>query len=522
MKLRSLENQYSANGLSTPVIVTDLSDRSSTPPHASCDLEYQQQLNAEVERLSFLLGLTERLQVSTDLREIAQFTLDYLVQTTQCAFGDVKVVRQVNQEPTAFPLVDYISGDFVATYGQPVADEMTIALQQGQPKGEGLFWQVIETGETLFVQDYANHPNAVPALCHPGIGQIGIFPIPASDGTIIGVITLESRNLQQIQHLPQQDLILAACRILGVRIEQAQSQAQLRQQTQQLEQMLQELQSTQLQLVQTEKMSSLGQLVAGVAHEINNPVSFIQGNLPHAEGYIRDLLEVLHLYQQHHPHPVAPVQAAIDDLDLPFIEQDLPRLLSSMRVGTTRIRDIVRSLRNFSRLDETGMKPVDIHEGIENTLMILEHRLRAQSERAAIRVTKEYDDLPLVECYAGQLNQVFMNLLVNAIDAIDLATQNNPNSGLTPAIHITTVALHDRQVQIRIADNGVGIPPEVQPKLFNPFFTTKPVGKGTGMGLSISYQIVTERHHGLLHCRSTPGAGAEFIVEIPIQPQSDR
>lgn len=480
------------------------------------DITSRRRLNAEVERLSFLLGLTERLQSSTDLREIAQFALDYLVQATSCAFGDVKVVRGTEEGAKAFPLVNHISGEFVATYGQPVATEMEAVLRQGQPQGQGLLWQVVATGEPLFAEDYANHPDAVPALRHPGIGQIGVFPIPASDGSIIGVLTLESRNLQRIRSLPQQDLILAACRILGVRIEQAQAQEQLMQQTQQLEQALSELQRAQLQLVQTEKMSSLGQLVAGVAHELNNPVSFIQGNLPYAEQYIQDLLQVLSLYQQQYPEPDAGLQSAIADIELPFIQQDLPRLLNSMRVGSNRIRDIVLSLRNFSRLDESDMKPVDIHEGIDNSLMILEHRLRAQSSRPAIKVIREYGELPLVECYVGQLNQVFMNLLVNAIDALD--DRAAAELDLQPLIRITTAVASHNHVTISVADNGLGIPQEVHPHLFDPFFTTKPVGKGTGMGLSISYQIVTEKHGGSLQCFSNLGEGAEFVIEIPLWP----
>jgi two-component system NtrC family sensor kinase len=483
------------------------------------DMTSQKQLNSEVERLSFLLGLTEQLQTSTNLREIARFALEYLVQTTGCAFGDVKVIRGEGDEAIAYPLINQISGEFVATYGQPVIAEMEAVLTQGQPRGQGIFWQVIDTGAPLSIEDYANHPDAIPALRHPGIGQISMFPIPASNGTILGVLTLEART-QQVQSLPQQDLIMAACRILGSRIEQAQAQEHLQHQKQQLEQMLEELGQAQTQLVQSEKMSSLGQLVAGVAHEINNPVSFIQGNLPYAEQYIQDILHILTLYQQQYPEPGATLEAAIAEVELPFIQQDLLRLLNSMRVGVIRIRDIVQSLRNFSRLDEAAMKPVDIHEGINNSLMILEHRLRAQAERPEIQVIKDYGALPEIECYAGQLNQVFMNLLVNAIDALDEAAETMPD--LKPCIRISTTIVKGDRVAICIADNGFGIPEAIKPKLFNPFFTTKPVGKGTGMGLSISYQIVTQKHQGTLECHSTPGNGTKFVIEIPMQqPMAD-
>lgn len=478
------------------------------------DMTNQRQLNAEVERLSFLLGLTERLQTSTDLYEIARFALEYLVQTTNCAFGDVKVIKSNRDQAVAYPIVNHISGEFVATYGEPAVAEMAAVLKQGQPEGQGLFWQVIRTGEALFVEDYANHPDAIPALRHPGIGQLGIFPIPASDGSIIGVLTLEARNFQRIQSIPQQDLISAACRILGARIEQAQSRERLQQKTQELEQALSELQEMQLQLVQTEKMSSLGQLVAGVAHELNNPVSFIQGNLPYAEQYIEAVLHVLGLYQQHYPQPVAEIQAAIEAVELPYIQQDLLRILNSMRVGSSRIRDIVLSLRTFSRLDEAEMKPVDIHTGIDNSLMILDHRLRAQAERPAVQVIKTYGELPLVACYPGQLNQVFMNLLVNAIDALDEKSWQAEPDADPPTLQICTQVIDDRAM-IQISDNGLGIPEDVQSRLFDPFFTTKPVGKGTGMGLSISYKIV-EKHGGTLSYESIPGKGTVFVIAIPI------
>ncbi|MEH2460224.1 sensor histidine kinase [Nostoc sp.] len=284
-----------------------------------------------------------------------------------------------------------------------------------------------------------------------------------------------------------------------------------------LQQALTQLHSTQQQLVQTEKMSSLGQLVAGVAHEINNPVNFIHGNITYIDSYSQDLLKLVQVYQAHYPNPPQTLQATLDDVDLDFLNEDLPKVLQSMKVGTQRIREIVLSLRNFSRLDESEFKAVELHEGIDNTLLILQHRLKAIPESLAIEVVKYYSQLPLVECYPGQLNQVFMNLLANAIDALEeSAQQTQPGK-----IWISTQVTADNLVQIAIADNGSGIPEKVRSRIFDPFFTTKPIGKGTGLGLSISYKIVIEQHHGKMWCDSTLGEGTKFIIEIPVhQPES--
>ncbi|MGI8503858.1 MAG: PAS domain-containing protein [Hassallia sp.] len=294
------------------------------------------------------------------------------------------------------------------------------------------------------------------------------------------------------------------------------AEIQLKQQAEDLQKTLQELQRTQIQLIQSEKMSGLGQLVAGVAHEINNPVNFIFGNLTYANNYIEDLLSLVQLYEQHYGDPVPEIQELIEDIDLNFLIEDLRKLLKSMKVGAERIREIVLSLRTFSRMDEAEMKEVDIHEGLDSTLMILEHRIKAKPDRIAIEVIKEYGNLPLVECYAGQLNQVFMNILANAIDALEESLLNDSRKSTTPQIRICTELLEGDRVKISIADNGLGIPPAIKPRLFDPFFTTKEIGKGTGMGLSISYQIISDRHGGSLECVSQPGAGAEFVIGIPL------
>ncbi|MEW6495908.1 MAG: ATP-binding protein [Cyanobacteriota bacterium] len=306
-----------------------------------------------------------------------------------------------------------------------------------------------------------------------------------------------------------------------------------------------ELKQAQAQLIQTEKMTSLGAMVAGVAHEINNPVNFIYGNLDYASDYIQDLLSLLRLYQQSYPEPQPAIQQQFEDIDFDFLAEDLPKILSSMKVGANRIREIVLSLRNFSRLDEEGMKRVNLHEGIENTLLLLNNRLQQR-----IQVNKEYGELPLVECCPAQINQVFMNLLCNAIDALEMPTRDREQEtsnrsiqsskwtsigscysykkGCTntkkpqnyqstiPMIRIRTEVSEQNWVVIRISDNGCGIPPAIQNRIFDPFFTTKEPGKGTGLGLTISYQIITQ-HQGTIEVNSLQSQGTEFVIRLPVE-----
>ncbi|NJO41714.1 MAG: response regulator [Cyanobacteria bacterium CRU_2_1] len=294
--------------------------------------------------------------------------------------------------------------------------------------------------------------------------------------------------------------------------------------TAELSQALCNLKESQIQLVQREKMSTLGQLVAGVAHEINNPVGFITGNLRHAEEYIQHLMHLVDLYQQYYPEPVEAVQAAIESIDLVYLREDLPKLLKSMKQGTDRIREISISLRTFSRADSDRKVLFDIHEGIDSTILILKHRLKETEKRPAIQVIKQYGKLPLIECFPGQLNQVFMNLLANAIDALEEFNKGccieeimaHPNQ-----IVIQTVVTDHSHVQIRIRDNGTGMSDDVKSRLFDHLFTTKPVGQGTGLGLSIAHQIVVNKHRGTIEVNTAPGEGTEFIVSLPVVQNSE-
>ena len=300
-------------------------------------------------------------------------------------------------------------------------------------------------------------------------------------------------------------------------LEQSRGLAQSR--ATELEQTLQELHQTQEQLIQQEKMSSLGQMIAGIAHEINNPVTFIHGNLEPANAYIEDLLSLIDLYQKSYPEPSREIVAEHQAIDLPFIKKDIVKILFSMRIGAERIAGIVKSLRTFSRLDESLCKAVNLHDCLDSTLMILAHRLKATDRRPEIEVIKSYSELPLIECYAGQLNQVFMNVLTNAIEALeDKAADMNREvlKEIPLQIRIYTKMPAPHQVLVQIGDNAGGIPVAVQSKIFDPFYTTKPVGKGTGLGLSISYKIITNLHGGQFTCQSMPGQGTDFFIQIPI------
>ncbi|MBE9040472.1 AAA family ATPase [Oscillatoriales cyanobacterium LEGE 11467] len=410
----------------------------------------------------------------------------------------------------------------------------TIALQESIPANQidrlplSVINYVARTHENVVSSDPAtesafatdpyiqlHQPKSI--LCAPIQGQ----------GKLIGLVYLENNITSGAFTDERLDVLMLLCAQAAIALENTrlyhdlqQSEMRERERGSQLKQSLKDLQEAQLKLVQGEKMATLGQLVAGIAHEINNPVGFIAANISHAQGYIEDLKSLLELYQDFYPDPVPEIVDEIDSIDLDFIIEDLPKIIGSMQVGTDRIRQISKSLRTFCRSDTSAKVLVDIHEGIDSTLMILKHRLKANDRRPEIDIIREYGQLPSVNCYAGQLNQVFMNILANAIDAFDEFNQNrtyteikqNPNQ-----IKIKTELndIGDRAV-VRIEDNGNGMPEEVQQKVFEHLFTTKPVGKGTGLGLSISRQIVVEKHRGQLSCYSVPGEGTQFAIEIPL------
>lgn len=393
-----------------------------------------------------------------------------------------------------------------------------------------------------------------------GCKSVLSLPMQTPSGTIGAINCIHSSEARpwtesEIELLKAvQDQLFIAIKQADLYAARGRATEQAQEQAMRLEHTLYELQRTQAQLIQVEKMSSLGQLVAGVAHEINNPVNFIYGNLIYAQEYYQDLLNLVQLYRCAYPHPTQSIKDRIDAIDLDFLITDFAHLQDSMKVGAERIREIVRSLRTFSRLDESESKEVDIHTGIDSTLMILQNRFKGKSGSLGMTLIKEYGDLPLVECYAGQLNQVFMNILTNALDALEeqvsgkkisIAGSDSQIPRPSPTITISTGVLDvdemcswspatgnsptkhrglkasakPSHIFIRIADNGPGMTEKTQQQLFNPFFTTKPVGRGTGLGLAISYQIVVEKHGGKLRCNSSPGQGSEFVVEIPIQQE---
>ncbi|MCG9886914.1 MAG: response regulator [Cyanobacteria bacterium] len=334
-------------------------------------------------------------------------------------------------------------------------------------------------------------------------------------GLRLGAVDYITKPIQHEEVLARMDVHLQLYR-LNRNLEQV-----VMERTAALNGALEDLKNAQVQLVHGEKMSTLGQLVAGIAHEINNPINFIYGNFQPAKDYIEDLLSLVQVFTEEYPTPSDRVQEKMNAIDLEFLREDLPRLLHSMQFGTQRIRDLVLSLRNFSRLDESELKAVDLHEGLESTLLILQNRLKSKTTAREILLNRNYGNLPLVECYPGQLNQVFMNLLSNAIDALEERilphVGNGPEDHQSPEIRIATQMVSRDRVQVMIEDNGPGIAPEVQSKIFDAFFTTKPMNKGTGLGLSISYQIIVDKHGGELRCVSRPGEGTQFVIELPLR-----
>jgi signal transduction histidine kinase len=459
------------------------------------------------EEIDLFQDLSTQITASLDVKEIAQLVIE-------------EAKKSIDSSGGAILLLDENTGSLkiISKYGQISLGEEHLKL------GQGLIGTILQSGSGEIVNNVSADPRFMKISAK--VNSIICVPL-TSKKQLIGAIVLCSETPKTYSTKDWKLLSILALQTAGA-IEKALlyqescTAAQVAQeQAQQLQRTLFELQQAQTQLIQSEKMSSLGNLVAEVAHDMNNPINYVSGNLSYIEDYIQQLLNLLQLYQQNYAQPVAAIQTVLENLDLQFLIEDLKKMLASMNLGVGRMRQLALSLRNFSRLDQVEMKPVDIHEGIDSTLLILQSRLKPKERNLGIQIIKEYGNIPLIEGYANQLNQVFMNLIANAIDALEesmiscqwpIIAEKNSDSLY---IRISTEAIDSNWLKIQIADNGPGIPQNLQKRLFEPFFTTKPSGKGTGLGLSISHQII-EKHGGLLRCLSQPGEGTTFCIEIPV------
>lgn len=465
------------------------------------------------EEIELFQDLSTQISASLDVKEIAGLVIE-------------EAKNSIDSTSGAILWLDDNTGwlEILGEYGQISLWEEPLKL------GQGLVGTILQSGSGEIV----NNVFADPRFTQISAKVSSIICVPlTSKKQVIGAIVMCSETPTTYSTKDWKLLSILALQTAGaiekaLLYEQSCAAAQVAQeQAQQLQRTLFELQQTQTKLIQSEKMSSLGNLVAEVAHDMNNPINYVSGNLSHIQEYTQELLNLLQIYQQYYSQPIPEIQAVLDNLDLEFLIEDLTKTLSSMSLGVGRMRQLAMSLRNFSRLDQVEMKPVDIHEGIDSTLLILQSRLKPKEKNLGIQIIKEYGKIPLIEGYANQLNQVFMNLIANAIDALEesmiscqwpVITEKTTDSF---QIRISTEMVDSNWLKIQIADNGPGIPESLQKRLFEPFFTTKPSGKGTGLGLSISYQII-EKHRGLLRCLSQPGEGTSFCIEIPVMQSTLR
>ena len=471
---------------------------------------------SEALDLATILKASQSLSSEIELEKLLSTLLQVILES---AGADKCALLMPKSERWVIEALSQLEQPAVVLRSLPFDDGQTVPVTLINRVKNTLTLAVIENAvidSTLAADPYMLHHSPKSILCAPILNQ----------GKLIGILYLENsltvgaftRDRLEILHLLMSQVAISlenACLYMELENRVSDRTQALNQKNDQLQRTLKELHRTQAQMVQSEKMSALGQLVAGIAHEINNPINFISGNINYVEQHIQDLLYLLNTYQSHYHHPPESLQTELETVDFNFLKEDLDNILKSMKVGSERIRQIILLLRNFSRLDESEYKAVNLHEGIDNTLMILQHRLNAHAECPAIEIVKQYGDLPLVECYAREMNQVFMNLILNAIDALEDAVLKRKTTE-NPIIRIVTEHTDHNTVIVRFVDNGSGMTPQVQQKIFDPFFTTKPVGSGTGLGLSISYEIVVDKHKGQLTCDSIPNKGTELIIEIPI------
>ncbi|MGK7926055.1 MAG: AAA family ATPase, partial [Spirulina sp.] len=391
------------------------------------------------------------------------------------------------------------------TRSLPIAPESTLPMRLIQYVQHTLEPVAIDEAQTEIsgiLEGYLLEVQPQSVLCVPLLNQ----------GNLVAILYLEHPIAKGVFTRDRQTIVQFLCSQAAIALYNAQLYDQA-------QQTLQDLKQAQLQLIQSEKMSALGNLVAGVAHEINNPTGFLQGNIEPAQNYVQDLLGLIDLYQSEYPQPKEEITDEIEAIDLEFIREDLPKLLDSMNLGVNRIRSISHSLRTFSRKDRDRKTSFNIHDGIDSTLLILKHRTKANERQPALQIVKDYKEIPSVKCFAGQLNQVFMNILANAIDAFEEANRDKTYSEIEAnpnCITICTSQPDENRIQIQIQDNGCGMKSETLERIFEQGFTTKEVGKGTGLGMAIAHQIVTEKHGGTITCHSTLGQGTTFTIALPI------